>query len=133
MAMDPSDSSESKIILVSSFLAGILLTKKVVTSYEICEYMKNFTVKHWDCYFDEPFDDFSKLSKFVCFDGNVMYLNEDNYIVNNYLYDLTNTEIREFFGIEEKDDTKVYIDEIKNVKKKSIFNVMKRTKVYTGS
>lgn len=122
--MDPSD---SKVITLSSFLAGALLIRRSITSFEISNYMNDFT-KKYNCDVDEPINDFNKLADIVYFDGSIMYLREDNAMIDNYLYDLTTDEVREYFGIEEKENIKVYED--KKVKRKTFADMIKRTKVY---
>lgn len=123
--MDPSD---SKVITMSSFIAGALLAKRTITSFELLKYMDDFSIRY-NCDIDEPNCDFNKLMDIVCYDDNTFCLKEDNNMYDNYLYSLTNYEIREYFGIEEIDDIKIF-DENKKNKKKYLINKIKRTKIY---
>lgn len=133
--MGPSDLRK---VLFSSFVAGALLIDKEIGFSKLCNYMLNFENKY-DIGFEEPDGDFDKLKIITMMDDNSIKLikdYDDLYQVGNngmtvydYLYSLTNYEIRQYFGIEEREDVNVYNPS--SIKKKSnILTRIKRTKVY---
>ena len=133
--MGPSDSRK---ILFSSFVAGALLVKKNIGFPELGKIMFDFE-KKTDINFDEPNGDFDRLSKIVLIEDDSFKLIKDysdlykiensSITIYDYLYNLTNYEIRQYFGIQERDDTNVYIPNV--VKPKyNMLTKIKRTKVY---
>ena len=89
----------------NSFLAGIFLTKKGIDNFEFCNYMNSFSNIYNveivsvgnDICIPIYFGDVEiKLSKNM---DEVISVNGRNITVGEYLYSLTTTRVREFFGI----------------------------------
>lgn len=90
----------------SAILAGALLTKSSINNIELSNYICMFENDN-----NEYIDNYglNKLYGIVGRDENAFYLlkeyndfYDDKHTVEDYLYSLTNPEIRRFFGIPEK-------------------------------
>lgn len=123
----------------SSFLAGALLLNRSVSMVDLSKSMHDFSVRYNSDISDRS-NDFNLLINFVNFNGLFIELKydydaefqiEDNMVtMYDYLYSFTKPEVREYFGIGEKEDVIIYKPKCTKVKKMSIFSKIKRTKVY---
>ena len=91
----------------SSFLAGALLKFESITDFELAHYITEYENTRFVTIYD---NDIYKLSDIVYDDGNSFWLKkplDEVYIgtstVRDYLYEMTNSDIRAFFGIEERE------------------------------
>lgn len=130
---------EHNEILFSSFLAGSLLFNRSVSMIDLSKSMHDFSMRY-NLDISDHGNDFNGLIKFVDFKGNFIELKYDydaefqigDNIVTmyDYLYGFTTIEVREYFGIPEKEDVIIYEPNNVKVKKHSILSRFKRTKVY---
>ena len=116
-------------VSLSSFLAGALLKNKSITYIELTNYMSSFEETTSYNIIDNGL---YNLYDIIYSSGRVISLNR-NYndlyngtTIEEYLYSMTNNEIRKFFGIEEK-ITKQVNDFV--VRKKGILSRIK-TRVF---
>lgn len=116
-------------VSLSSFLAGALLKNKSITYIELTNYMSSFEETTSYNIIDNGL---YNLYDIIYSSGRVISLNR-NYndlyngtTIEEYLYSMTNDEIRKFFGIEEK-ITKQVNDFV--VRKKGILSRIK-TRVF---
>lgn len=123
----------------SSFLAGELLFNKRVSMVELSKVMNDFSVKY-NFYISDHSNDFDKLIRFVEFNGDFIEL-KYNYdfelrtgdkviTLYDYLYDFTTREVREYFGISDREDIIIYKPQSSKIKKLNILSKIKKTKVY---
>ncbi len=114
----------------SSFLAGALLSFDKISNLELASYITSFEVIYNVNIYD---DNMRELYDLVYYDGTFFGLNkylDDRYkgfgTVKDYLYKMTNSEIRKFFNIQD-----IVINNIinSNIKNTGIFNKIK-TRVF---
>lgn len=114
----------------SSFLAGALLSFDKISNLELASYITSFEVIYNVNIYD---DNMCELYDLVYYDGTFFGLNkylDDRYkgfgTVKDYLYKMTNSEIRKFFNIQD-----IVINNIinSNIKNTGIFNKIK-TRVF---
>lgn len=135
------DRQEIMPIPFSSFLAGVLLLDKSIKMSQLSKYMCDFSIKY--AYISDyrrdvdeltPFVDISDGYLYLKFDYNFEIVNGDDVVtLYDYLYNLTTSEIRDYFDIPERENITIYRPNIgfnNKVKKKSLFLRFKRTKVY---
>ncbi len=123
----------------SSFLAGELLFNKSVSMIDLTRLMHDFSMKY-NFYISDHSNDFDKLIRFVDFNGDFIEL-KYNYdfelqlgdkviSLYDYLYDFTTKDVREYFGIPDREDVIIYRPQSSKIKKLNIFSRIKKTKVY---
>lgn len=107
---------DDKVVSFFSFLAGFFLVSRSSTCGELSYLMNDFT-NIFNIYIDDDNDDSYLFDRLVCFkdkDTNLRYtyddiinINGNIYRVNDYLYSLTTTEVRDYFGIPYENNIKI--------------------------
>lgn len=117
--------ADDKEVPLSSFMAGLLLCRRSITYSELSTEFSNFIYS-----IAEPDGDFNKIAVVLNDDNKTFTLKYDyteminNMTIYDYLYSLTDSDVRKYFGIPEK---KIVNDNIV-VRKRTLFNRFKRTK-----
>lgn len=125
-----------------SFLAGVLLLDRSIDAILFNDYMTKFCIKYNDI--SDYGKDVDELVHFVYFKDGYIYLRYDydfefvhdgNVIsLYDFLYNLTDSDIREFFNIPERENLTIYRPNVetnnKVKKKQNLLLRFKRTKVY---
>lgn len=125
-----------------SFLAGVLLLDRSIYAVELIKYITEFRAKYNDI--SDYGKDVDELVHFVDFKDGYVYLKYDydfefvhdgNVIsLYDFLYYLTDSDIREFFNIPERENLTIYRPNVetnnKVKKKQNLLLRFKRTKVY---
>ena len=119
--------ADDKEVPLSSFMAGLLLCRKSITYSELSTEFSNFIYS-----IAEPDGDFNKIALVINDDNKSFSLKYDyteminNMTIYDYLYSLTDHDVREYFGIPEKEivsDNNMVV-----VRKRTLFDRFKRTK-----
>ena len=118
--------ADDKEVPLSSFMAGLLLCRSSITYSELSNEMSRFIYT-----ITEPNGDFNKIATLINDDCKSFTLKYDyteminNMTIYDYLYSLTDSDVREYFNIPEKE---IVNDNIVVVRKRTLFDRFKRTK-----
>ena len=119
--------ADDKEVPLSSFMAGLLLCRRSITYSELSNEMSRFIYT-----ITEPNGDFNKIATLINDDNKTFTLKYDytdiinNMTIYDYLYSLTDSDVRKYFGIPEKEI--VSDNNIVVVRKRTLFDKLKRTK-----
>ena len=119
--------ADDKEVPLSSFMAGLLLCRRSITYSELSTEFSNFIYS-----IAEPDGDFKKIAVVINDDCKSFTLKYDytdiinNMTIYDYLYSLTDYDVRNYFGIPEKEI--VSDNNIVVVRKRTLFDRFKRTK-----
>lgn len=117
-------STDDNSVTMFSFLAGVFLMRNRISCSELAILIEDFSNK-MNCYICDNgnyfgLDDFFRFNKkelvLLCGYNNSVGVNGSLYVFEDYLYDLTNDIVREYFSIPTR-------------KKKGIFKGKNKTKV----
>ena len=107
---------DDKVVSFFSFLACFFLVRRSSTCSELSYLMNDFT-NRFNIYIDDDNDDLYFFNRLVCFkdkDINLRYdyddiinINGNIYKVNDYLYSLTTSEVRDYFVILYENNIKI--------------------------
>lgn len=120
--------ADDKEVPLSSFMAGLLLCRRSITYSELSNEMSRFIYT-----ITEPDGDFKKIAMVINDDNKTFTLKYDytdiinNMTIYDYLYSLTDYDVRNYFGIPEKeivsDNNNIVVE-----RKRTLFDRFKRTK-----
>ena len=119
-----------KEVLFSSFMAGLLLCRMSITYSELCNEIACFQDDGYTLI--EPTGDFNKILPLIE-DSNNRFALKYNYdetlnniTVYDYLYNLTDENVRRYYGIKEKEIS--IAEETTVVRKRKLIDRIKRVK-----
>lgn len=118
--------ADDKEVPLSSFMAGLLLCRRSITYSELSTEFSRFIYS-----IAEPDGDFKKIAMVINDDNKTFTLKYDytdiinNMTIYDYLYSLTDSDVRKYFSIPEKE---IVNDNIVVVRKRTLFDRFKRTK-----